>query len=76
MLGILYHGTKLEANARNSRNSILNHSVEEKTTWNSVLWNKNISKHLEFCSESFSGRDNNSEFRSEVGWSATPRNYA
>jgi hypothetical protein len=33
MLGILYHGTKLEANARNS---ILNHSVEEITTGNSV----------------------------------------
>jgi hypothetical protein len=66
MLGILSKGTKLEANARNSRNFILNHSVEEKTTRNSVLWNKNISKHLEFCSESFRGRDNNSEFRSEA----------
>jgi hypothetical protein len=43
MLGILYHGTKLEANARNS---ILNHSAEEKTTRNSVPWNKNISKDL------------------------------
>jgi hypothetical protein len=66
MLGILSNGTKLEANARNSRNFILNHSVEEKTTRNSVLWNKNISKHLEFCSESFRRRDNNSEFRSEA----------
>jgi hypothetical protein len=27
MLGILYHGTKLEANCRNS---VLNHSAEEK----------------------------------------------
>jgi hypothetical protein len=33
MLEILYHGTKLEANALNS---ILNHSAEEKTTRNSV----------------------------------------
>ncbi len=33
MLGILYHGTKLEANPRNS---VLNHSAEEKTTRNSV----------------------------------------
>ncbi len=29
MLGILYHGTKLEANAQNS---VLNHTTEEKTT--------------------------------------------
>jgi hypothetical protein len=43
MLGLLYHGTKLEANARNS---ILNLSAEEKTTRNSVPWKKNISKHL------------------------------
>ena len=28
MLGILYHGTKIEAN---SRNSVLNHSAEQKT---------------------------------------------
>jgi hypothetical protein len=33
MLGILYSGTKIEAN---SWNSIPNHSVEEKTTRNSV----------------------------------------
>jgi hypothetical protein len=33
MLGILYRGTKLEANFRNS---VLNHSTEEKTTRNSV----------------------------------------
>jgi hypothetical protein len=61
MFGILYHGTKLDANARNSD---LTHSMEEKTTRNSVLWNKNISKHLEFCSEPFRRRDNNSEFHS------------
>jgi hypothetical protein len=29
MLGILYRGIKIEAN---SRNSVLNHSAEEKTT--------------------------------------------
>jgi hypothetical protein len=62
MLGILYRGAKIKAN---SRNSILNHSVEEKTTRNSVPWNKNRSKHLELCSEPFRGRKNNSEFRSE-----------
>jgi hypothetical protein len=33
MLGIRYHGTKLEANARNS---VMNHSAEETTTRNSV----------------------------------------
>jgi hypothetical protein len=48
MLGIMYHGTKIEAN---SRNSVLNHSAEEKTTQNFVPWNKNTSNHLEFCSE-------------------------
>jgi hypothetical protein len=63
MLGILYHGTKLEANARNS---VPNHFTENKTTRNSVLWNKNISTHLGFCSESFRGKDNNSEFRFEA----------
>jgi hypothetical protein len=63
MLGILYHGTKLEANARNS---VLNQSAEEQKTRNSVPWKKNTSKHLEFCSEPFRGRDNNSEFRSEA----------
>ncbi len=63
MLGILNHGTKLEVNARNS---ILNHSAEEKTTRNSVTCNKIRSKHLEFCSKPFCGRDNNSEFRSKA----------
>jgi hypothetical protein len=57
MLGFLNHGTKLEANARNS---VPNHSAEEKTTRNSVPRNKNISRHMEFCSEPFRGRDNNS----------------
>jgi hypothetical protein len=42
----------------------LNHTVEEKTTRNSVPWNS-MSKHLKFCSEPFWGRDNNSEFCSE-----------
>ncbi len=67
MLGILYHRTKLEANAHNS---VLNHFAEEKTTRNSVPWNKTISKHLEFRSEPFRGRDNNSEFCSKacLGW--------
>ncbi len=60
LLVILYHGTKLEANARNS---VLSHSSEEKTTLNSIPWNKNISKYLESCSKPFHGRDNNSEFR-------------
>jgi hypothetical protein len=63
MPGILYHGTKLDANARNP---VLNYFAEEKTTRNSVLWNKNISKHLEFCSKPFRGRKNSSEFRSEA----------
>jgi hypothetical protein len=43
MLGILYRGTKIKVN---SSKSFLNHSAEEKTTRNSVPWNK--SKHLEF----------------------------
>jgi hypothetical protein len=37
---------------------------EEKTTRNSVPLNKNRSKLSEFPSEHFSGRENNSEFRS------------
>jgi hypothetical protein len=41
MLRLPYQGTKIEAN---SRNSVPNHSVEEKTT----LWNKNRNKLLEF----------------------------
>jgi hypothetical protein len=41
------HGTE------NSRNSVPNHSSEEKNAWNSVLWNKNRSKFSEFRSEPF-----------------------
>ncbi len=39
-------------------------SVEEKTTRNSVPLNRNRNKLSEFPSEPFSGRENNSEFRS------------
>ncbi len=39
MLGILYHGTKIEAN---SRNSVPNRSAEEKKAQNSVPWRKKI----------------------------------
>jgi hypothetical protein len=49
---------------KNSRNSVPNPSAEEKTTRNFVPWNKNRSKLTEFRSEPFSGRENNSEFRS------------
>ncbi len=56
MLGILYRGTEIEAN---SRNSFRNHSVEEETTRNSIPW-KNTSKLSEFRSEPFHGRENNS----------------
>jgi hypothetical protein len=49
---------------KNSRNSVPNPSAEEKTTWNSIPLNKNISKLSEFPSERFSGREKNSEFRS------------
>jgi hypothetical protein len=57
MLRILYHGTKIEAN---SRNSVLNHSTEQKTleipnrsaeeknVQKSVLWKKSRSKISEF----------------------------
>ncbi len=57
MLRILYCRTKIEAN---SQNSVLNQSAEEKTTRNSVPWNKNRSKRFEFCFEPFCGKDNNS----------------
>ena len=49
---------------RKSRNSVPNPSAEEKTTRNSVPWTKNRSMLSEFPSEPFSGRENNSEFRS------------
>jgi hypothetical protein len=61
MPGILYSGTKIEAN---SRNSILNHSAEEKNARNSVPCNKNRSKLSEFHSEPIRGRENNSELHS------------
>ncbi len=51
---------------RNSRNSVPNPSAEEKTVRNSVPLNKNTSKISELPSEPFSGRENNSEFRSVV----------
>ena len=54
MLGILYYGTKIEAN---SRNSVLNYSAEEKTTRNSVPWNKNRRKPSEFRSQSCLGQN-------------------
>ncbi len=54
-LGITFRGTKIEAY---SRNSIPNPFAEEKTTRNSVPWNKNRSKLLEFCSKPFRGREN------------------
>jgi hypothetical protein len=45
-----------------SRNSVPNPSAEEKTTQNSVPLNKN--RLSGFPSETFSGRENNWEFRS------------
>ncbi len=44
---------KIEAN---SRNSVTNHSVEEKPTRNSVPWNKQRSKLSEFRSEAYLGQ--------------------
>jgi hypothetical protein len=52
-LGILYRETKIEAN---SRNFLPNYSLEEKTTRNSVPWNKKRRKLSEFRSEAFGGR--------------------
>jgi hypothetical protein len=48
----LFRGTE------NSRNSVPNHSAEEKNTRNFVTWNKNRSKLSEFCSEPFRGTEN------------------
>jgi hypothetical protein len=48
----------------NSRNSIPNHSAEEKKARNSVLWNKNRSKLSEFRSKQFRGREIDLKFRS------------
>jgi hypothetical protein len=47
MLEMLYRGTKIEAD---SWNSVLNYSEEEKTTRNSVPWNKNRNELSEFRS--------------------------
>jgi hypothetical protein len=55
---------RLLRGTENSQNFVPNHSTEEKTIPNSIPWNKNRSKHLEFCSEPFPGRENNMEFRS------------
>jgi hypothetical protein len=51
MLRILYRRTKIEVD---SKNSVLNHSAEKKTT-HSVPGNKNKSKLSEFHSEAFYG---------------------
>jgi hypothetical protein len=48
MLGILYCGIKIEVN---TWNSVPNHSAEDETTRNSVLWNKNRSILSEFRSD-------------------------
>jgi hypothetical protein len=48
-LGTLFHGTKIA----NTWNSVPNHSAEEKTSRNSMLWNKNKSKLSEFRSKAF-----------------------
>jgi hypothetical protein len=61
---------------RNSRNSVLNPSAEEKTSRISVPWNKNRSKLSEIRSELFRRRENNSEFRSlEQKLEANSRKY-
>ncbi len=52
---LLFRGTE------NSRNSVSNPSAKEKTTRNSIPWNRNRSKFSEFLSESFRGRENNTE---------------
>jgi hypothetical protein len=54
----LFRGTE------NLRNSIPTTSTEDKTTRNSVPLNKNRSKLSELPSEHFSGRENNTKFRS------------
>jgi hypothetical protein len=54
----LFRGTEI------SRNSIPNHSAEEKNARNFVLWNKNRSKVSEFRYETLRRKENNLEFRS------------
>jgi hypothetical protein len=56
----LFRGTE------NSRNPVPNHSAEQKNARNSVLWNKKRSKHSEFLSKPFRGR--------EKTWNSVPRN--
>ncbi len=58
---------------RNFQYSVPNPSAEEKTTRNSVPWNKNRSKFSEFPSEPFSGRENNSEI---TLWGAIRKRWA
>jgi hypothetical protein len=50
----------------NSRNSVQNHSAEEKNVWNSVTWNKNRTKFSELYSKPFRGR--------EPTWNSVPWN--
>jgi hypothetical protein len=57
-LRIPFRRTKIEAN---SWNSLPNSSMEEKTSQNSVPWNKNRNKLSEFRSELFRVRENYSE---------------
>ncbi len=52
--------------SRNRKFSEFRSELFRGTTRNSVPWNKNISKHLEFYSEPFRERDNNSEFRNNA----------
>jgi hypothetical protein len=60
----------------NSRNSVPNHSEEEKNALNSVQWIKKKKQALGFGSESFRRRENNSEFRSvELKTEANFRNF-
>jgi hypothetical protein len=54
-------GTKIETN---SRNSVPNHSTEEKNARNSVFVEQKRNKLSEFRSKPFRGRENNSEFHS------------
>jgi hypothetical protein len=61
---VISDGIPVVPRNRKSRNSVPNPSTEEKTTRNTVPWNKNRSKLPLFCSEPFCGREHNSEFRS------------
>jgi hypothetical protein len=71
---VIADGIPVVPRNRNSRNSVLILSGEEKITRNSVPWNKNRSKLLIFCSKPFCGRKQNLEFRSvEPKLKQTPR---